>query len=228
MILAIDTSAGQCAVSVAEVARVEAMTRGHAERLFPMIGDALAAAGAGWADIARIAVCTGPGSFTGIRVGVAAARGLALARGVPAIGITRFEALAFAAIRARRFIWMPGDIRVPGEDRSDAAESPRGIAVAIAARGGCYRQDFPVDWPGCGQPGAMHFESEEAGPTPPPRALLAGDGWAGGTVVKGPVDPLHLAHLAEGRAPGAPPAPCYLRAADAAPRREAPPAILDS
>ncbi len=59
-----------------------------------MIEEVLAEAGAGYGDLTRIAVCTGPGSFTGLRIGVAAARGLALGCGVPAIGITRFEALA--------------------------------------------------------------------------------------------------------------------------------------
>ena len=98
MILGIDTSAGQCAIALVDGARTwtraEEMTRGHAERLFPMIEDLLAEAGAGAADLSRVAVCTGPGSFTGLRVGVAAARGLALGCGIPAIGVTRFEALA--------------------------------------------------------------------------------------------------------------------------------------
>lgn len=96
MILAIDTSAGQCAIALLGDRvwqRAEPMQRGHAEALFPMIDDLLAEANAAYADLTRIAVCTGPGSFTGIRVGVAAARGLSLGLGIPAIGITRFEAL---------------------------------------------------------------------------------------------------------------------------------------
>ena len=70
------------------------MTRGHAEALFPMIDAVLSRCGLGHGDIALLAVCTGPGSFTGVRVGVAAVRGLSLALGVPAYGLTRFEALA--------------------------------------------------------------------------------------------------------------------------------------
>ena len=98
MILAIDTSAAQCAAALlgAGVAITErrAMERGHAEHLFPLIDVALNRAGIGYKDVDRIAVCIGPGSFTGVRIGVAAARGIALGRGIPVIGISRFEALA--------------------------------------------------------------------------------------------------------------------------------------
>ena len=98
MILGIDTSAGQCAVALVAGDRVwrraETMARGHAEALFPMIDDVLAEAGATFGDVTRIGVCTGPGSFTGIRAGVAAARGLALGLSVPAVGVTRLTALA--------------------------------------------------------------------------------------------------------------------------------------
>lgn len=68
--------------------------RGHAERLMEFVDAALENAGAPLADVGRIAVTVGPGSFTGIRVGVAAARGLALALGVPAVGVSTFAALA--------------------------------------------------------------------------------------------------------------------------------------
>jgi len=70
------------------------MTRGHADALFPMIDEVLAETALAPTDLTRIAVCTGPGSFTGLRVGISAARGLALALGVPSVGITRFEAVA--------------------------------------------------------------------------------------------------------------------------------------
>jgi tRNA threonylcarbamoyl adenosine modification protein YeaZ len=113
VILGIDTSGARCAVAVLageHVARREqAMERGHAEALMPMIEATLAEARAGHRDLTRIAVCTGPGSFTGIRIGIAAARGLALGLGIPAIGITRLEALAAAAAPGR-----PCAVRVPG------------------------------------------------------------------------------------------------------------------
>ena len=73
--------------------------RARYEALMDVVGAALAAAGPGlaYADIGAIAVAVGPGSFTGIRVGVSVARGLALALKVPAVGVTTLEALAFEA-----------------------------------------------------------------------------------------------------------------------------------
>ncbi|MDH3195917.1 MAG: tRNA (adenosine(37)-N6)-threonylcarbamoyltransferase complex dimerization subunit type 1 TsaB [Hyphomicrobiales bacterium] len=105
LILALDTAGENCAVALAEFGdglsvlarRCEAVGRGHAERLMPMIGEALAEAGMAYGDLARIAVTTGPGSFTGTRIGVAAARGLALALAIPAVGVSVLDALIEAA-----------------------------------------------------------------------------------------------------------------------------------
>jgi tRNA threonylcarbamoyladenosine biosynthesis protein TsaB len=74
--------------------RVDPMEKGQAERLIPVLQDLMAEAGLGWSDLGRMAVGTGPGNFTGVRIAVAAARGLALAAGRPALGVTRLEALA--------------------------------------------------------------------------------------------------------------------------------------
>ena len=97
--LAFDTSAAHCAAAllygdhiIAEA--FEPMDKGQAERLFPMCETVLAQAGLGWSDLTRIAVGTGPGNFTGVRISVAAARGLALSLGIPALGVTRLEAVA--------------------------------------------------------------------------------------------------------------------------------------
>jgi tRNA threonylcarbamoyladenosine biosynthesis protein TsaB len=68
--------------------------RGHAEQLIDFVDQALEAAGLAMSAVERIAVTVGPGSFTGIRVGVAAARGLALALSVPVVGVSTFLALA--------------------------------------------------------------------------------------------------------------------------------------
>jgi tRNA threonylcarbamoyl adenosine modification protein YeaZ len=71
--------------------------KGHAERLIGVIERALDQAGLAYADLGRIGVSIGPGSFTGVRVGVATARGLALALGIPAVGVNTLEALAAEA-----------------------------------------------------------------------------------------------------------------------------------
>ncbi len=67
------------------------MTRGQAERLFPLLEEMLAAAELTWKDIDAIGVGIGPGNFTGIRIAVASARGLSLSLGIPSIGISTFE-----------------------------------------------------------------------------------------------------------------------------------------
>ncbi len=71
------------------------MSKGQAERLFPMIDAALSSTGQTYGDLNAIAVATGPGNFTGVRIGVSAARGLALSLGIPAIGVSVLEGLAF-------------------------------------------------------------------------------------------------------------------------------------
>ncbi len=100
LILAFDTAVAHCAAVVVQggetlAARVEPMTKGQAERLFPLIEDTLKDAGLALSDLHGIAVGTGPGNFTGIRISVSAARGLALSLGIPAIGVSRPEAMAF-------------------------------------------------------------------------------------------------------------------------------------
>ena len=89
--LGFDTSAAHCAAALLQGDRVlahrhEEMARGQAERLFPLLAEILAEAGAGWHDLAVIGCGTGPGNFTGIRIAVAAARGLSLALAIPAPG----------------------------------------------------------------------------------------------------------------------------------------------
>lgn len=110
--LGIDTANSVCAVAVwadgALVASVaDHLPRGQAERLLPMIADALARAGLGHGDIDRYAVTVGPGAFTGLRVGLAAARGLALAGDKPLVGVTSLEAAALAARTAAGAVERP-------------------------------------------------------------------------------------------------------------------------
>ena len=99
-ILAIDTALGACAAGVIAMPdRVLAqeslaMARGHAEALMPLLARVMDQAGIGFDALDRIAVTVGPGSFTGLRVGIAAARGIALASGKPAVGVSTLAAFA--------------------------------------------------------------------------------------------------------------------------------------
>ncbi|WP_227420231.1 tRNA (adenosine(37)-N6)-threonylcarbamoyltransferase complex dimerization subunit type 1 TsaB [Roseitranquillus sediminis] len=100
LILAFDTSAAHCAAALLSdgnivADRLEPMSRGQAERLFPLLEELLQSQSVGWSDLDALAVGTGPGNFTGLRIAVAAARGLALSLGQPAIGVDGFEARAF-------------------------------------------------------------------------------------------------------------------------------------
>jgi len=106
LLLAFDTAGPACAVAIARdgailVASSEAIGRGQAERLMPMAEAALKEARVTFKDLERIAVTAGPGSFTGVRVGIAAARGLALALGIPAVGIGSLDALAASIVKSR-------------------------------------------------------------------------------------------------------------------------------
>src|SRR5262245_26640828 len=109
LILAIDTALDACAAAVldTETARMAAhesqpMKRGHAEALMPLIGRVLGRSGFSFAALDRIAVTTGPGSFTGLRVGLSAARGIALAAKKPVVGLTTLSAYAAPLISEDR------------------------------------------------------------------------------------------------------------------------------
>ncbi|WP_395647182.1 tRNA (adenosine(37)-N6)-threonylcarbamoyltransferase complex dimerization subunit type 1 TsaB [Terricaulis sp.] len=99
IVLAVDTALDACSVAIARDGEVlasisETMTRGQAERLAPMAREAITQAALAFTQIDRIATTTGPGSFTGVRVGLSFARALALAISKPCIGVSTLEALA--------------------------------------------------------------------------------------------------------------------------------------
>jgi tRNA threonylcarbamoyladenosine biosynthesis protein TsaB len=101
MILVIDTSGPECAAGIYDsgkralvASKSETLGKGHAERLIPMIDEVFSEAGLTLKDMTRIGVTVGPGSFTGIRVGVAAARGFALSLGIPAVGVSTLQVVA--------------------------------------------------------------------------------------------------------------------------------------
>ncbi|MEJ2000867.1 MAG: tRNA (adenosine(37)-N6)-threonylcarbamoyltransferase complex dimerization subunit type 1 TsaB [Maritimibacter sp.] len=136
IILAFDTSAAHCAAAllrdgdvVAE--RVEEMARGQAERLMPLLEELLTEAGLGWKELDAVAVGIGPGNFTGIRISVSAARGLALGLGKPAIGVSVLEAQAEGVARpclsladARRGMSYAQVLTEAGGETPDMTDSP--------------------------------------------------------------------------------------------------------
>lgn len=106
-LLAMDAAGASCSVALWADGRVvarrfAAMARGQSERLVPMIGEVMADWGGRFDDLDALAVTTGPGGFTGVRIGLAAARGLALARDLPLVGVTSFEVAAAAATAEER------------------------------------------------------------------------------------------------------------------------------
>ena len=134
------------------------MIRGHAEALVPMVMRVMAAAGANFADLDRVAVTVGPGAFTGVRIGLAAARGLALAAKLPLVGVTTLEALARATDPAAR-------------------HGARVLAVVDAKRADVYVQMFDAELAPVSAPQALVPDDLPAflGNVAEP-LLLAGDG----------------------------------------------------
>ncbi len=100
-VLAIDTALAACSAAVLDTANggIVAseslpMVRGHAEALIPLIERVMKKSGLAFADLERVVVTTGPGSFTGLRVGIAAARGFGVATTIPVVGVTTLSAYA--------------------------------------------------------------------------------------------------------------------------------------
>ena len=97
-LLAIDTAAPRLQLALLREDRIETlvedMATGQAERLFPALAELMQRTGTVYADLTRIAVTTGPGSFTGLRIGLSAARGLGLALNIPVLGISSLLALS--------------------------------------------------------------------------------------------------------------------------------------
>ena len=189
-VLAFDTSAAHCAAALLHgpdivASRAETMTRGQAERLLPLLEEMLAENGLIWADIDVIGVGVGPGNFTGIRISVSAARGLALGLNRPAIGVSGLDALA----------------SMGPSDQIPAIPAPR--------------EHVYLRQPGASPQLMPRNEAESLGPLllcDDPEALVQ-------TIARIAAQRWHL--------PQDPPAPLYVRPADAAPSRDTPPPLLD-
>lgn len=206
MILALDTCLTACSVAILDgetvlAARSEAMPRGHQERLAPLVRELMIEAGVAFSDLTRIGVTVGPGSFTGLRVGLAFAKGLASALAIPCVGVGALEALAFgregfvaAVIDARReqvYVQLFGDgVALTAPDALTAQAATARLAEVY--RGG------PATLIGSG--------ARLLAETLPRATVLTPDG----------PDPIAVARLAQrGRDPAHPPRPLYLRAPDA-------------
>lgn len=199
LILSIDTCLGACSCAVvrdgeALAAAFEPMTRGHQERLAPMVEATMKEAGVVFADLGRIAVTVGPGSFTGLRVGLAFAKGLGLALGKPVVGVGALEALG-------------------------AEEPGRTLALADARRGQVYWQAFENGEP-LNAPSASALEDAAAFFVPDivtgPGAELVAGRFPGALVTGRPApDPAAVARLAASRLDPGSPRPLYLRTPDA-------------
>jgi len=175
------------------------MARGHQERLAPLTAELMAEAGLAFSDLQRIGVTVGPGSFTGLRVGLAFAKGLGAARDIPVVGLGVLETLAAG---------QPGLV----------------FAVMDAKRGQLYLQAFeggaPLMAPDALELGTAAARlAELAGGRPatlvgPGAALLADALPQAQVLALDHPDPVAVAHLAAVRSV-VPPRPLYLRAPDA-------------
>jgi tRNA threonylcarbamoyladenosine biosynthesis protein TsaB len=215
-LLALDAAGRGCSAAVWRdgtvlAADTAAMARGQAERLVPMVESVLGTAGVAHDELDALAVTTGPGAFTGVRIGLATARGYALALGIPLIGIGSLHAIA-------------------GGTEPDERAGHTLLVLIDAKRTDVYAQAFHPDLTPVGAPMAVAPAALDAA-LPPGPLLLAGDGDAGAAdslraagreVVRANApalaDPGVLAHLAAREplpaADAPPPRPVYLRPPD--------------
>ena len=219
-VLAIDTALEACSAAIFDSASnaivasdTQIMVRGHAEALMPLLAGVMDRSGLSFSDLDRIAVTVGPGSFTGLRVGIAAARGIALAAKKPVVGVTTLAALAAPYI---------------------AADASMPVAAAIDGRHNhIYLQLFGAGGVSLLSPRIVPLnEAVHAAMTVSARLVGSGarmiaDAWAGPKPPP-PVDERRAPDIgwvarlgAEAIEHQAPPKPLYLRPPDAHPQRAA-------
>ncbi len=220
LILAIDTALDACAAAVLDTRagvpiaqESQAMKRGHAEALMPLIARVMREAGIAFAALDRIAVTTGPGSFTGLRVGLSAARGIALAAGKPIVGLTTLTAYAAPIVSTNS--------EAPVIAAIDARHDHVYLQVVRGDGGPLIAPRLaPIEEAlGAARFGAPHLVGNAAG-------LLA-DRWPADAPPPFQIDPqpapdiAWVAWLGAAVSPGnAPARPYYLRAPDAKPARD--------
>jgi tRNA threonylcarbamoyladenosine biosynthesis protein TsaB len=205
MILAVDTCLAACSIAVLEGetvrgARSEPMTRGHQERIAVLAREVMAEASATFPALTRIAVTVGPGSFTGLRVGLSFAKGLATALSIPCVGINSLEALA-ASANATGFVAgvldaKMGQVYLQVFEAGKPLMAPDALEIGVAAaRLAELYSGGPATLIGSGAPLIADILTEAAVLTP------------------AYADPVAIARLAAARpAPRHTPQPLYLRA----------------
>jgi tRNA threonylcarbamoyladenosine biosynthesis protein TsaB len=209
-ILALDASGAACSAAVFHWGEIRAhrrrpMQKGHAEALMPLVLETLGAAHVGFCDLERIAVGVGPGSFTGIRIALAAARGMALAGDLPIEGVDSFSAAA-AALPAGLCRGRPL------------------LVVVDSRRAALFGRYYDADLAALGEPLVLEPAALLAR-RPPGPLLIAGDGAPllppapDAELAQGDfaVDAAWIATLAAGGRALCRPRPLYLRAADVTP-----------
>ncbi len=165
-LLGIDAACSACSAALLQDDAItahcyRAMQRGHVEALMPMVATVLHDSGAGYSDLHMVAVTVGPGSFTGLRTGLAAARGIARALGIPLVGVTTLETVAFAAAR----------------DTADAPDAATLVVALETRRADLYLQCFALDLaPKCDPVSILPQDAAAILPDGP--LVAAGDGAA--------------------------------------------------
>lgn len=220
-VLAIDTALAACSAALFDTdkggiiaSESQPMTRGHAEALMPLLARLMDGSGMAFQDLDRVVVTTGPGSFTGLRVGISAARGIALAADKPAVGVSTLTAYAapylaaddtvpvIAAIDARHEhvylqVFGPGGRSVVAPRLAALSEAVRAASEAAARIVGS----------------AAEAVASRLSATDPAPAVIDG---------RGAPDIAWVARMGAVVPPGhSPPKPQYLRAPDAQPQNAA-------
>ncbi|MCK0069317.1 tRNA (adenosine(37)-N6)-threonylcarbamoyltransferase complex dimerization subunit type 1 TsaB [Kordiimonas laminariae] len=206
-ILAIDTCESYCSSAVLLASgemfsSADAIGRGHAEHLIPQLEGLMKQASISYTDITRVAVTTGPGTFTGLRIGLSVARGIALAQNIPCVGLTALSVLAAQA--------HPKD----GEPVYSLMKG-RGGQVFLQAFVGLEADGLPKmlgEPMNIDEPDALQMIEDNPG-----RVVGSGAALLGLSTEHDYVDPAILARIAHNVSPEAyPPEPTYYRQADAA------------
>ena len=223
-ILAFDTATSACSAALWEdgrsiARRFETMSRGQSEHLISMVLDVMTEAGADFSDLNLLAVTNGPGAFTGLRIGLATARAMALAGKLPCLGVTTLDVVA---------------AQVPAAEREDR----KLLVVLDSKRADVYAQVFAADLRPLSEPQALLPDDLPGlvvgGAGGNGAVVIAGDAWARGvqalkevgvdvvaSKAPGIPDAATGATLAAERwpedSPTAPPRPLYLRPPDAKP-----------